>query len=315
MKVNDTYVDLHGDPISLASLDAAERRLVGQLRRRATTNPDWNEFDNYWTNSVPAFYVARGLPRKAVTGTIPWQIAQDLSGRLGIAAGHIAPPGPFDDLDDVVLMKFGSVRAFCKATGIPEDQLDGFMAGRADLSLRTLLKGLETIGYRLRLVPAVPVETVKQARQAGSAVGMRGTPMNDSVLLREATVQEIQLELIRRTKFNAFDGEQIYASLMKHRAYWQAVLLDQPGVANYQKPRHLLMMGLIKLRDLDDNIWNADKLFILTAKREQAVQLARIIEEEDWGGEKPIVYDDQEEIDSALGVGRQEYGLLSIWWD
>jgi hypothetical protein len=139
--------------------------------------------------------------------------------------------------------------------------------------------------------------------------------MNDSVQLREATVQEIQLELIRRTKFNAFDGERIYASLMKHRACWQAVLLDRPGLANYQKPRHLLMTGLIKLRDLDDNIWNADQLFILTAKREQAVQLARIIEEEDWGGEKPIIYDDQEEIDSALGVGRQEYGLLSIWWD
>ncbi len=139
--------------------------------------------------------------------------------------------------------------------------------------------------------------------------------MNDSVLLREATVQEIQLELIRRTKFNAFDGERIYASLMKHREYWQAVLLDRPGLANYQKPRHLLMMGLIKLRDLDENVWNADHLFILTPKREQAVQLARIIEEEDWGGEKPIVYDDQEEIDSSLGVGRQECGLLSIWWD
>jgi len=139
--------------------------------------------------------------------------------------------------------------------------------------------------------------------------------MDESLLLRKATVQEIQLELIRRTSFNAFDGERIYASLMKHRAYWQAVLLDRPGLANYQKPRHLLMMGLIKLRDLDDNLWNADQLFILTATREQAVQLARIIEEEDWGGEKPIVYDDQEEIDSSLGVGRQEYGLLSIWWD
>jgi hypothetical protein len=102
---------------------------------------------------------------------------------------------------------------------------------------------------------------------------------------------------------------------MKHREHWQAVLLDRPGVANYQKPRHLLMTGLIKLRDLDDNIWNADQLFILTAKREQAVQLARIIEEEDWGGEKPILHDDQEETDSALGVGRQEYGLQSIWWD
>ena len=139
--------------------------------------------------------------------------------------------------------------------------------------------------------------------------------MNDSLLPRKATVQEIQLELIRRTRFNAFDGERIYASLMKHRASWQAVLLDRPGLANYQKPDRLLTMGLIKLRDLDDNIWNADKLFILTAKREQAVQLARIIEEEDWGGEKPIVYNNQEETDSALGAGRQEYGILSIWWD
>ncbi len=139
--------------------------------------------------------------------------------------------------------------------------------------------------------------------------------MNDSLPLRQATVQEIQLELIRRTRFNAFDGERIYASLMKHRAYWQALLLDRPGLADYQNPRRLLMMGLIKLRDLDDNIWNADQLFILTAKREQAVQLARIIEEEDWGSEKPIVYDDQKEMDSAVGMGRQEYGLLSIWWD
>lgn len=139
--------------------------------------------------------------------------------------------------------------------------------------------------------------------------------MNDSLRLQEATVQEIQLELIRRTRFNAFDGEQIYASLMKHRTLWQAVLLDRPGLPNYHKPRRLLMSGLIKLRDLDDNIWNADQLFILTAKREQAVQLARIIEEEDWGGEEPTVYANQEEIDGALGVGREEYGLLSIWWD
>ena len=89
----------------------------------------------------------------------------------------------------------------------------------------------------------------------------RNATMNDSLLLREATVQEIQLELIRRTTFNAFDGERIYASLMKHRAYWQAVLLDRPGLANYQKPGRLLMSGLIKLRDLDDNLWNADQLF------------------------------------------------------
>jgi hypothetical protein len=139
--------------------------------------------------------------------------------------------------------------------------------------------------------------------------------MNDTVLLRNATAQEIQLELIRRTRLNAFDGERIYASLLNHRELWQATLLDRPGLANYRQPGQLLMCGLIKLRDLDGNIWTADKLFILTAKREQAEEMARIIEEEDWGGEQPTVYDDQDEIDNALGMGGEECGLVSIWWD
>jgi hypothetical protein len=42
--------------------------------------------------------------------------------------------------------------------------------------------------------------------------------------------------------------------------------------------------------------------------------LARIAEEEDWGGEVQV-YKNQEEIDGSLGTGRQEFGLLSIWWD
>jgi len=43
-------------------------------------------------------------------------------------------------------------------------------------------------------------------------------------------------------------------------------------------------------------------------------QLAGIAEEEDWGGEVHV-YKDQDEIDRALGIGRQEFGLLSVWWD
>ena len=27
------------------------------------------------------------------------------------------------------------------------------------------------------------------------------------------------------------------------------------------------------------------------------------------------VYKDQDEIDSALGTGRDEYGLMTVWWD
>jgi hypothetical protein len=138
--------------------------------------------------------------------------------------------------------------------------------------------------------------------------------MNEALSLREASVQDIQLELLRRTSFNALNGERVHASLLKHRDLWLAVLLDRPGVPDYTEPDLLLMSGLIKLRDLPKNIWNADTLFILTRTRALARQLARIAEEEDWAGEVRL-YEDQKEIDRALGTGRREYGLLSVWWD
>ena len=91
-------------------------------------------------------------------------------------------------------------------------------------------------------------------------------------------------------------------------------VLDRPGIPNYAEPALLLMSGLIKLRDLPDIFWNVDTLFILTATHEQARQLARIADEEDWAGEVQVV-EDQQEIDRALGTGRDEYGLVTIWWD
>jgi hypothetical protein len=138
--------------------------------------------------------------------------------------------------------------------------------------------------------------------------------VNESPSLRDASVQEIQLELLRRSSWNALDGERVYASLMKHRALWLAVLLDRPGIANYAEPSLLLMSGLIKLRDLPDNFWNADTLYILTATHAQARKLAQIVEDEDWAGEV-VVYKHQDEIDRALGTGRDDFGLLSVWWD
>jgi hypothetical protein len=102
--------------------------------------------------------------------------------------------------------------------------------------------------------------------------------------------------------------------LLVHRELWLAVLLDRPGVPNYDKPGRLLTSGLIKLRDLPDNYWNADTLFLLTETREQAKRLAQIAEEEDWGGMVHL-YFNQDDVDRALGTGREEYGLLTIWWD
>jgi hypothetical protein len=136
----------------------------------------------------------------------------------------------------------------------------------------------------------------------------------NELLLRDASVQEIQLELPRRTRFNALDGERVCASLLTHRTLWLAVLLDRPGVPDYTQPDRLLTAGLITLRDLPRNLWNADTLFLLTPTRRNAEALARIAEDEDWGGEVRV-YDDQAQIDRALGTGRRGYGLVSVWWD
>jgi hypothetical protein len=130
--------------------------------------------------------------------------------------------------------------------------------------------------------------------------------MNAPLLLRDASVQEIQMELIRRTQFNAMDGGKVAASLERHRHLWLAALLDRPGVGG--------LPGLIKLRDLPGNHWNADTLYVLTRTPAQAQALARIIEDEGWG-EEIFVYSNQDEIGRALGTGGQEWGLLSVWWD
>ena len=138
--------------------------------------------------------------------------------------------------------------------------------------------------------------------------------MRQNISLCDASVQEIHLELLRRTKFNALDGGRIAASLLQHRDLWLAVILDRPGIPNYREPRLLLSCGLIKLRDLPEDFWNADTLFILTRTHAHARQLGEIAEEEDWCGEVQV-FDKQQEIDEALGVYGEEYGLVSIWWD
>lgn len=132
--------------------------------------------------------------------------------------------------------------------------------------------------------------------------------------LPDATVQEIQLELIRRSKFNSFDGKAVCDLLRTHQALWRGVIFDRPGLPNYAEPTRLLMSGLIKLRDIEDDIWNVDTLFVLTHTIDGARELATAFEESGTGA-MPSVHDDRREIDMALGTGRVEFGLLTVWWD
>jgi hypothetical protein len=155
MKAARVYLDLDGNAISLDGLDAAERRLLGRLERRAQTHPDWCAFDNYRMPAVAAVYHGRGLSRADTIQTPIYRIAQDLSARLGMAQGMIRAPDYLDQFEDLVLNHFRSRRAFCQASGLSEKLVDDVLAGRKDLSLEELSKALERAGYRLRIVPAV----------------------------------------------------------------------------------------------------------------------------------------------------------------
>ncbi len=154
MKAVSVYFDLDGMAIPLGGLDAEERRLLGRLERRFRTHPDWCAFDNYWFPAVAEFYDARGLDRSQTIKTPIYQIAQDFSGRLGIAQGLVRPADYLDQLENLVLNQFPSRRAFCKASGLPENTLAAVLAGRQELSLERLSQALERAGYRLRIVRA-----------------------------------------------------------------------------------------------------------------------------------------------------------------
>jgi hypothetical protein len=137
--------------------------------------------------------------------------------------------------------------------------------------------------------------------------------MNDQQLLRDATVQDIQLELIRRHNYNAFNGQRVYDFLMKHRDLWLGVIMDRLGFVSSRNDSGA-NWGLIKLRDLPGNSWNVDTLIVMTETVEMAEQLAQLIDEADLGGEKAEV-EKPEKTGMALGISPCSQGLVSVWWD
>jgi hypothetical protein len=103
---------------------------------------------------VGAFYDARGVSRRVSSGSVPVRIAQDLSSRLGIAAGLVRPDDYRSELEALIREQFLSERAFCQATGISEEALSAFLAGRQDLPLDEPNEALERIGYCLHIIAA-----------------------------------------------------------------------------------------------------------------------------------------------------------------
>ena len=124
-------------------------------------------------------------------------------------------------------------------------------------------------------------------------------------LLGEATVQEIHLELIRRSQHNLFDGEDVLEDLLGQRDLWKAVLFDRPGL-------DVGASGLIKLRDMHADFYNVDTLYILAVSETASRWLAEFGEV--WFANWVEVLD-EEATQHALGSSYENGRLVTMWWD
>jgi transcriptional regulator with XRE-family HTH domain len=165
------YIDLEGMQWSLKDLDQKERRVLADFRKHAegcqcaSGDPAqrWCDFDNYRLPKIIALYESRGVSRSQIIRMPLYKIAQDMSGRLGIALGVVRKPDYRCRLSEIIDSRFKTRREFCEATGLSEDMLSHVLAGRKDLSMEALSKALERIGYTILFVLSQPVKTNKSA--------------------------------------------------------------------------------------------------------------------------------------------------------
>jgi hypothetical protein len=157
------YIDLNSEAISLTELVPEEVALIERLQERATTHPNWNTFENYWTETVLRFYGSR--PRDELSKTAGYRVGKDLAARLAIAAGRARIPDYRDELAEIIRLHFRTRREFCELTGLSETMLSQVLGGKKHLSMEALIQSLEKLGYRLRIVARQEIETPRSSKE------------------------------------------------------------------------------------------------------------------------------------------------------
>ena len=139
------YQTITGRRLDLGRLTEKEREFLGTIQRKYKRKANWSEFASWWFEKFKTADLTTDSPT--------YRICQDLESRLGIEQGKVAPPDYRDYLADLIEVRYGSRYRFCKETGLDPGHLSRVLAGRAELSLKTLLKILGKLQASLVIQP------------------------------------------------------------------------------------------------------------------------------------------------------------------
>lgn len=114
--------------------------------------------------------------------------------------------------------------------------------------------------------------------------------MMESALNDVATLNDVFLGLIARTKFNRFDGARIAGDLRRHPALWDAVLFSRPDAG-------------ITLRDIPSGHYNADRVMLLTTAEPKVRWMDLVSIVRGWETDSITVYLPQRRV---LKAGRYD---------
>lgn len=136
--------------------------------------------------------------------------------------------------------------------------------------------------------------------------------------LEKATIQELNLELIKKTKFNGFNGAKVVKSLLKNCDLWQSVVMDRTDFVfasdiELKRKGSKETISLIKLRDMQENFWNVDTLFILP-KGGNVKEIVKLARREWYADEVTVIRGKQAEDWLGMG-GFGNLEIVKVWWD
>lgn len=167
------------------------------------------------------------------------------------------------------------------------------------------------------LRPEHLVELLFDAPSPPSGAATAALAASTAPTLADASPLDIHLELIRRTRFNDFNGPRIFADLLEHRDLWHAVTFGRDKTF-FGGPKGVLpyvgaywnTLTLLPIEKLEG--YNADTIWALVPNREAGRELLAIARGR-WRSDARKLWNRKSSRVTARCPPDER--IVSFWWD